>query len=337
MKLLRRLSIGFLTVLLLLSGGFWAAGRVAQSSLSRQYPPLGQHIDVGGHRLHIHCIGESAPTVVFESGLNEFSVQWTGVQREVAKFARACAYDRAGLGWSDAGPLPRSGEAIVRELHQLLDRAGVKRPVVLVGHSFGGLLVRQYGHVHPGETIGVVLVDATHEDYLVRIPQVRPLVSRAAGQFRTLAWMRRLGLMALSPESIPARGLSGESLERYRAVLATTDFFESAAAETAAFESNLAAARAMPWVALGDLPLVVLSRGRADPLPGLSEEDSRSFEQEWSKLQAQLTQLSRRARSVTATRSGHDIHLTEPELVVEAVRSVINSGLTSRTGVESPR
>ena len=112
MKLLRRLALGFLILLLLSGSGLWIAGRVAQSSLSKNNPPLGQRVDIGAHRLHLHCIGEGAPTVVFEAGLNEFSVQWTSVQNEVAKFARACAYDRAGLGWSDQGTLPRSGAAM---------------------------------------------------------------------------------------------------------------------------------------------------------------------------------------------------------------------------------
>ena len=335
MKLLRWLSLGLLALLPLLVGGMWIAGRIAQSGLSKEYPPLGQRVDIGGQRLHLHCTGEGDPTVLFEAGLNEFSVQWTLVQGEVAKFARACAYDRAGLGWSDAGPQPRSGTAIVKELHALLDRLGVKRPLVLVGHSFGGLLARQYIHARPGEVIGLVLVDATHEDYLERIPQVRPLLARAADQFRSLAWMERIGLMALSPESIPGRGLSGETLARYRAVLATTGFFEAAAAETSAFEANLAASRSNPLPALGDLPLAVLSRGRADPLPGLSETDNRRFEDEWGKLQAELPKLSRRSRTVTATASGHDIHLTQPELVVEAVRGVIAAASSPWMGVES--
>jgi pimeloyl-ACP methyl ester carboxylesterase len=337
LKLLRRLALGFLVLLLLSGGGLWIAGRGAQSSLSKQYPPLGQRIDIGGHRLHIYCLGEGAPAALFEAGLNEFSIQWMPVQREVAKFTRACAYDRAGLGWSEAGPAPRSGAAMVQELRALLDQGGVKGPLVLVGHSFGGLLARQYIRAHPEEVIGLVLVDATHEDYLERIPQVRPLLARAAEQFRSLAWMERIGLMALSPESIPARGLSGDALARYRAVLGTTGFFGAAAAETSAFEANLAAARATPLPPLGDLPLVVLTRGRADPLPGLSEADNRRFEEEWGKLQAELPRLSRRSRTVNATDSGHDIHLTQPELVVEAIRSVIMQGSASRTSVESRR
>lgn len=337
MKLLRRLSLALLVLLLLLGAGLWIAGRIAQSRLAQQYPPPGERLDVGGHRLHLDCAGHGPPAVVFEAGLNEFSVQWMGVQREVAKFARACAYDRAGLGWSDAGPMPRSGAAMVKELHELLERAGVGKPLVLVGHSFGGLLVRQYAHAYSGEAIGLVLVDATHQDYLERIPQVRPLVAGAAEQFRSLAWMERLGLMALSPESIPPRGLSGEALARYRAVLATKGFFEAAAAETAAFESNLAAARATPLSVPGDARLVVLSRGRADPLPGLSEADNRRFEEQWRELQAELPKLSRSARAVSATRSGHDIQLTQPELVVEAIRSVIGDGSASGTGVKSLR
>lgn len=318
-----RLSAGLLIIVLLLAGGFWVAGAVARSRLSRANPAPGQLVDVGGYRLHLYCLGEGSPTVLLEAGLNEFSVQWTQVQTEAAKFARVCSYDRAGLGWSDRGRLPRSGTAMVLELQTLIERSDIQGPLVLVGHSFGGLLAREYAQAHAGRVVGLVLVDAAHEDYLERIPQLRPLIAQTAQQFESLALMQRLGLMALSPEKIPARGLSGDALARYRAVLATRGYFETAAAETAALEANVAEARGLPLPALGELPLVVLSRGLADPLPGLGVADSQRYEQEWSALQARLAALSRRSRMATAKRSGHDIHLTQPELVVAAILNVI--------------
>lgn len=318
-----RLSLGFLVVVLLLAGGLWVAGAVARSRLARAYPAPGQLVDVGGYRLHLYCLGEGSPTVVLEAGLNDFSVQWTQVQTEIAKFARVCSYDRAGLGWSDRGGLPRSGTAMVLELQKLIENAGIQGPLVLVGHSFGGLLAREYAQAHSGRVVGLVLVDAAHEDYLERVPQLRPIIAQSAQQFESLALMKRLGLVALSPARIPARGLTGDALARYRAVLATTDYFETAAAETAALAANVAEARALPLPTLDELPLIVLRRGQADPLPGLSAADNQRYEQEWSALQVRLAALSRRSRMGTAKRSGHDIHLTQPELVVAAILNVI--------------
>jgi pimeloyl-ACP methyl ester carboxylesterase len=317
----RNLSIGLLSIFLLVLV-VWVYVGHAKSQLAERFPAPGLLLDVGGYRSHLHCLGEGPPTVIFEAGLNEFSPVWTQVQNQTAKFSRACAYDRAGFGWSERGTLPRTAANMVRELYILLARAGIKGPLVIVGHSFGGLLARQYVQTYPDEVIGLVLVDATHEDYLRRIPAVTQGLDQTVKEFRTLSWVSRLGLMALAPERIPARGLEGEALARYRAVLATSPFFDTAAEETATFEQNLAAARALPLGTLGDMPLVVLSRGQPEPLPFLNVEQNARYEREWAGLQSQLASLSTRGRQIIATRSAHAIPLTEPQLVVDAIRSV---------------
>jgi pimeloyl-ACP methyl ester carboxylesterase len=323
MAWMRRLLLGTLLLGLLLAALLGIAGYRARAELARHYPPPGRLVDVGGYRLHLHCLGHGQPTVLLEAGLNEFSVQWTRVQDAAAGFTRTCAYDRAGLGWSEAAPRPRTAAVMVEELHTLLERAGVAGPLVLVGHSFGGLLAREYTRAHPRVVAGVVLVDAAHEAQMERIPFMRQAAGDGVGQFRTLAWVSRVGLLALSPEKIPARGLEGEALARYRALLATTAYFEAAGAETAAFEQNLAAARNRAPGTLGTRPLVVLSRGRPDPLPGLDAAGNRHYEEQWRTLQSALVGLSTRARQVTARDSGHYIHLSEPQLVVAAIREVV--------------
>src|SRR6202011_3609510 len=132
----------------------------AQSSPSS--PPIaapGQLVDLGGWRLHLNCsglVGASQPTVILEAGAGSFSVDWSLVQPEVARFARVCSYDRAGLGWSDLGPRPRTLRQVVWELHTLLEKAGVPPPYVLVGHSYGGILARLYAFTYPSELGGIV-------------------------------------------------------------------------------------------------------------------------------------------------------------------------------------
>jgi len=120
-------------------------------------PPPGQLIDVGGHRLHIHCAG-TGPTVVFESALGASSLTWRDVQALVSGFARACAYDRAGFGWSDAGPLPPTAGRIATELRALILAADVRAPYVLVGHSFGGYLSLALAQTRPDLVRGLILV-----------------------------------------------------------------------------------------------------------------------------------------------------------------------------------
>jgi len=123
-------------------------------------------VDLGGWRLHLNCTGQvsaSQPTVILEAGAGDFSVGWSLVQPEVARFARVCSYDRAGLGWSDLGPRPRTLRQIVWELHTLLEKAGVRPPYVLVGHSYGGILARLYAFTYPSEVGGIVLEESGHE------------------------------------------------------------------------------------------------------------------------------------------------------------------------------
>ncbi len=135
----------------------------------RIYPPPGELVDVGGHSLHINCVGEGSPTVILESGSGATSVDWANIQPEVANTTRVCAYDRAGSGWSEPGPGPGDPQQIAGELHTLLGNAGIDGPYVLVGHSFGGLYVRMYDDLYPNEVEGMVLVDSSHPEQSARV------------------------------------------------------------------------------------------------------------------------------------------------------------------------
>ena len=117
-------------------------------------PPPGRLIDVGGHRLHLWCVGHGAPTVVFDSGLGGTAFDWYAVLRDVSGFTTACAYDRAGMGYSDAGPSPRTSRRIAGELAELVRLSETKLPVVLVGWSYGGLFIRVYAAEHESQVAG---------------------------------------------------------------------------------------------------------------------------------------------------------------------------------------
>jgi len=118
-------------------------------------------VDIGGLSLHIHCVGQGAPAVVMDAGLGNDGSVWKGVQPQVGRFTRACAYDRAGLGYSSPAPTPHTNRQMAQELHQLLTRSGLAGPYVLVGHSMGGINVRLFEAEHPDQVAGMVLVDAT--------------------------------------------------------------------------------------------------------------------------------------------------------------------------------
>ena len=130
---------------------------------AQAYPAPGRLVDVGGYRLHIQCVGSGSPTVVLDAGLGGASLDWNLVQSEIGSMAQVCSYDRAGMGWSDPGPLPRTPDQIAHELHTLLTNAGIAGPYILVGHSLAGKNVRLFASQHPDEVAGMVLVDARSE------------------------------------------------------------------------------------------------------------------------------------------------------------------------------
>jgi pimeloyl-ACP methyl ester carboxylesterase len=314
-------AIGVLVLALIAATAI--AGAVAKANLARQYPAPGQLVDVGGYNLHIYCTGQGSPTVLLEAGQGDFSLSWARVQSEIAKFARVCSYDRAGAGWSEPSPKPRTAETMVDELDTLLTHAGIEGPVVVVGHSLGGMLMRLYAHEHPDAVIGMVLVDSLHEDLPVRFPEYARLLAEQVGQFGPLAWLRAAGIVALAPANIPTTGLPDEAAAQYRAVIATGTVFETIAAEMSAAVENCAAVRAAGITSLGDIPLVVLTAGLAEALPGVSAEQNQQWRATWLELQSELLALSPRSRQVMAEQSGHVIQLQQPDLVVDAVRQVI--------------
>jgi pimeloyl-ACP methyl ester carboxylesterase len=129
----------------------------------------GQMVDLGGHRLHVNCRGRGEPTVVVENGLGDFSFDWILVQTQVERVTRICTYDRAGYAWSDPGPMPRSFAQLNLELRDALAKLGMRGPFVMVGHSFGGPVVRNFATTYASEVVGMVLVDAAFEGQRVGI------------------------------------------------------------------------------------------------------------------------------------------------------------------------
>jgi pimeloyl-ACP methyl ester carboxylesterase len=146
---------------------------------ARRFPQRGKSVQVGQMKLNIDCSGDrsglASPVVILDSGMGVPAVGWITVQPEVAKFARVCSYDRAGYGWSDAGPEPRTSVQIAKELKALLNAAGEMGPYVMVGHSFGGFNVRVFTELYPVDVLGVVLVDGAHEDEEKRNNEMLPV------------------------------------------------------------------------------------------------------------------------------------------------------------------
>jgi pimeloyl-ACP methyl ester carboxylesterase len=329
-------------VFLLMSAASFIAQRTEVKS---PYPPHGKLVDVGGYRLHLDCAGRGGPTTVLIAGAGDFSFDWSLVQPGAARFGRVCSYDRAGLAWSDLGPVPRTMRQDAYELHTLLERAGVKPPYVLVGHSIGGLIARVYASRYPREVAGMVLVDSTTEDAtlnyqgrLVRIretskgrpvPDVQTLASSppappTAEDLKQAEFNRQVfGPPKIEPpfDRLPprARALRLWALSNMKLSAATEDFWAEELQE-------MHAARAGTPQMLGDIPLVVLVGGRSEEAPpGISTEEWSRLAAEKRRQKTELADLSPDAVVIVAEKSGHHIQLEEPEVVTKAIGQVVNS------------
>jgi pimeloyl-ACP methyl ester carboxylesterase len=321
-----------------------AAATWAQSeSAPPPFPPPGKLVDGGGWRLQLNCTGEaraSQPTIILEAGAGDFSVEWSLVQPGIAKFARVCLYDRAGDGWSELGPHQRTFHQIVYELHTLLDKAGVKPPLVLVGHSYGGWLVRLYASTYPADVAGMVLVEAGTDNPLRMLPDGKLVHSSDLATGRPIPAVKTAGPLrgsdippsALSqmraglPEAVktanqPPRNKLPADAQRMRTwalgqlghVAAAVNSFENE--ELAGFRAE----RAKSQYALGDMPLIVLTRG----IPEEHGPDGKAIEEEHRRDHAAIAAMSRNGKLVIAARSGHHVLFDEPELVIKSIREVL--------------
>ncbi len=252
-----RVLLGILALIIGLAAIGASYQAIATANDRRHFPAPGQLVDVGGYKLHINCIGQGSPTVILESGLANPSSIWGWVQPEVAHATRVCAYDRAGVGWSDPGPEPRDGLQIARDLHTLLGKANVPGPYVLVGHSTGGLYVRVYAAQYPQDVVGMVLVDVEHPDQWTQSPAAQAQFQTYARLGRVQQVLARLGVIRAFNLNPVSHDLPPAQAAAYKAFMDTTQFADVNAAELAAHAATDTQVRSAG--PLEALPLIVLT------------------------------------------------------------------------------
>lgn len=293
---------------------------IAWRADAQRFRRPGQLFSAGGFRLNLYCTGEGSPTVILEAGLADSLDTWRGLQPDIARFARVCSYDRAGYGYSDRGPMPRTSDRIASELHAALESAGEKPPYLLVGHSFGGFNVRVFNGKYSDQVGGLVLIDATQEDQYRLLPRAwsnlgAATLRRAQRQAFWAPLYIDLGIARLQLR------LQGRQVPP---VLIQSKYLK---ARTSEFENiEVSAEQARKADHIGDKPLVVLTAGRvidAGLKAALSEEDQMAYEQTWvNDLQLRLARLSKRGRRVVVADSSHDMPSDRPDAIVAAVREL---------------
>jgi pimeloyl-ACP methyl ester carboxylesterase len=265
--------------------------------------------------MHIDCTGEGTPTVILDAGLGDSYVTWRKVQPRIAQYTRVCSYDRAGLGYSESSPRPRTSKDFAEELHTLLHNAGIPPPYILVGHSMGGYDARLFAGLYRNEVAGMVMVDASHPEQQKRLP--------AALNDLDASWVREQEFFEFTmPFGLPRLlGFCGNDAE----VRAAECNFHNVRESVAELKSiTRSAAQTATTGSLGEMPLVVLSEDPDTPQPDLAEDLVKPASDAWQQMQKELAQLSTQGTQVVAKNSGHYIQLDRPDLVIESIRKVVD-------------
>lgn len=280
---------------------------------TQNYPPPGQLIDIEGHLLHLHSLGEAngKPTVILEAGLLSMSVIWAWVQPEIAKFTRVVAYDRPGLGWSEPNKQPPDAQQVAVTLHTALNKVGIKPPYILVGHSLGGQLVRVFHDLYPDEVVGMILIDSSHPDQKMRSPAVLREMNKLFTQLQLLPILAKLGIVRLMGLMRPlVNGLPPQQQAEAIACCSSPQHLKTSRDEALAWDLITSQVRNSRH--LGNLPLTVLTAdSAADPVW-----------EGWSELQADLAQLSLQSKHQIVKGASHLSLLTDKQDAQAAIAAI---------------
>jgi pimeloyl-ACP methyl ester carboxylesterase len=325
MARLRTLAVRLLIALIAVAAVAWAIESARMYRLAHHAPP-GELLTVDGYQMHLDCVGEGSPTLVLEAGLGDDFLSWRRVQPELSKTTRVCSYDRAGYGWSAPRPGPRDTDHIARELHGLLTAARITGPIVLMGHSAGGLFIRKYAALYPDGIAGLIFVDASTPTQVERLP----------ARFRideSFLWDKLLlpfGVTRMRDDCGEEDAQTPAVNDLMRWHDCRLSVFRTVEDEEKAFPASCNEAKHT-----GPFPaarVLIFSQDPAEnfgnvPLP---LDVRREGAATWNDLQEELKQLSPHSQRIIARGSTHYVQLLRPELVIREVRGFV---IGARSGV----
>ncbi len=271
--------------------------------------PIGRMVDVGGYKLHLYEMSKGTPAVILDACLGANVLEWSLVQPRVAHFAHVCSYDRAGLGWSEKSNLARKSSCMVEELRLLLRNAGIKPPYILVGCSSGGVTMRLFTNTYPNEVFGLILVDSSHEEQLGALQTLQQKFTPPAVQgVYGVAWL---------PTALQGMYTELMNNPKERSTGAEEKKSLSEGYEEAKKSTN----------ALVNKPLIVISRGTKvldNAIPERTPYEA-AWHEQWMLFQQELVSRSSKSKHIIAHGCGHMIQRERPEIIVEAIREMIEA------------
>jgi pimeloyl-ACP methyl ester carboxylesterase len=322
---LKWIGLGLVSLVLLALIGGASFEAAARAHARKTYPPRGQMVDIGGRKIHVDCRGQGTPTVILESGLDTGgSLAWSKVHDQIAAVTRTCAYDRAGIMWSDRKPGIHDTDGVADDLHATLNAMGEKGPVVMVAHSLGGPLVMDFTRKYGDQVAGVVFVDASHADQLKRmkaaginIPDVPP-VMKALVAVTWTGWTRIPSGDSGVPNMPPAAAAAAKA---YMSVSVPAALKEEYAIDTIFAQGG-------KLRTLGDRPLVVLTATKPLPAENLAQlkmtrADANKLQAVWIALHNDEASWSTRSRHQLVPDATHYIQFDRPDVVIAAVKEVV--------------
>jgi len=326
-------SVVLFVAIILVAGAIYQA---SATNLDRTaYVREDNLISVNGIDMYIQCEGEGSPTVIFESGAGTPALTWWEIREGINQNVRTCVYDRQSIGWSEYTGQTPTPEHVAQTLHALLTSAGESAPYILVGHSMGGIYVREYTKRHPDKVVGMVLIDSSHEQQQVRFPAEFGALSDAEMPIlqvcRVIAPFGMVRLLNLGTQNSVFAEDSPVYAENL-AIFYQSNYCAGVSADIAGITTLDTTA---PPASLGDLPLVVLTAGvpistNADSLPqAFSQETLQAVDEVWLELQAELAALSSNSTWTVVEDATHYVHFDNPQIVIEAIDHILKQAAMS--------
>lgn len=334
LKWISRIIFGIVAVVILFIAFVYVYENTQRKSVLKKYPLPGQMVDLGTHKIHVRIIGEGNVTILMDAGAGELgSYGYLPIETKLATYAKVVLYDRAGCNWSEKSNTVRNPDNIAKELHEVVKQLGITGPVVLVGHSQGGLNMMRYASLFREEVNGLVLLDAAHPEAYAKIPaDVKQTLIKAQGSIELVNLMAKMGFLRLMmpPDAMqlpePVKGTDNKAL-----ALLLTDFFPQTMNNCIYPEHKdgvVNSGLTMDDLFLDSLPVRILSAsgsmiGPHGAPPGWNEELEAKQIKYWTEMQQGLLQLSTNSKQEVLPEAGHGMHFKEPGPVIKHILELV--------------